>query len=176
MSDYEVPEPILNSPFEAPAQHWHIVEGEDPVKRAGRRRAIYYYRDPKARNAQGQATGVAVELELVNRIRDKVEEWRRAFYPGASATTRELLEWWTRDGRDDRKRLFFAQVEAGRDDRLSERGAARFSPRHLRPARRTERGPTSGGPQRIHAARLQDGHGGGQDDGDGDVGRVEHPQ
>src|SRR3990172_2509189 len=27
MSCYEVPEPILNSPFEEPAEHWHIEEG-----------------------------------------------------------------------------------------------------------------------------------------------------
>ena len=48
MSTYEVPEPILNSPFEPPAEHWHIVEGEPPELRPGRRTAVYYYRDPKA--------------------------------------------------------------------------------------------------------------------------------
>ena len=30
MSSYEVPEPILNSPFEEPAEHWHIEEGAFP--------------------------------------------------------------------------------------------------------------------------------------------------
>jgi hypothetical protein len=34
----------------------------------GRRRAVYFYRDPKAKNAQGQIGGVAVELTLVNLI------------------------------------------------------------------------------------------------------------
>jgi hypothetical protein len=28
MSGYEVPNPILDSPFEEPAAHWHIEEGE----------------------------------------------------------------------------------------------------------------------------------------------------
>ena len=33
MSSYEVPEPILNSPFEEPAEHWHIEEGAVPEQR-----------------------------------------------------------------------------------------------------------------------------------------------
>ena len=45
MSVYEVPQPILNSPFEEPQEHWHIVEGEEPVQRPGRRPAMYFYRD-----------------------------------------------------------------------------------------------------------------------------------
>ena len=57
MSGYEVPDPIQNSPFDPPSKHWHIVEGEEPELRPGRRQAVYYYRDPKARDAQGQAAG-----------------------------------------------------------------------------------------------------------------------
>ena len=74
MSDYEVPEPILNSPFDEPAEHWHIVEGETPERRPGRRPAAYYYRDPKARPAAAQASagGTALELTLVNLIRERV--------------------------------------------------------------------------------------------------------
>lgn len=41
MNAYEVPEPILNSPFEEPALYWHIEEGQTPEKRTGRRPAIY---------------------------------------------------------------------------------------------------------------------------------------
>ena len=51
MSNYEVPEPILNSPFAEPAEHWHIVEGEPPERWSGRRPAVYYYRDPNAKPA-----------------------------------------------------------------------------------------------------------------------------
>src|SRR5436189_198360 len=46
MSAYEVPQPIICSPFEEPAVHWHIVEGEMPERRPGRRPAVYYYLDP----------------------------------------------------------------------------------------------------------------------------------
>ena len=35
MSYHEVPEPILNSPFEEPVWHWNIEEAADPEKRAG---------------------------------------------------------------------------------------------------------------------------------------------
>ena len=46
MSGYEVPNPILNSPFHEPAEHWNIVEGEEPQRLPGRRPAMYFYRDP----------------------------------------------------------------------------------------------------------------------------------
>ncbi len=70
MSAYEVPQPILNSPFEEPKEHWHIVEGEEPEQRPGRRPAMYFYRDPKVKPEKeyGTVAGTAVELKLVNRI------------------------------------------------------------------------------------------------------------
>ena len=36
----------------------------------------------------------AWELVLVNRIRQRVAEWRRAGYPNASATTLDMLSHW----------------------------------------------------------------------------------
>ena len=91
-SSYEVPEPIINTPFDEPAQHWHIAEGEPPDLRDGRRSAMYYYRDPKYKPTPGRTSaGVAIELKLVNRIRQRVGEWRNAGYPGVSRTTAELL-------------------------------------------------------------------------------------
>ena len=45
-------------------------------------------------------------------IRDRVKKWRDDGYNGVSRTTLDLLKWWTRDGRDEKKRLFYAQVEA----------------------------------------------------------------
>ena len=34
---FEVAEPILNSPYEEPAEHWVIHEGLEPERRQGRR-------------------------------------------------------------------------------------------------------------------------------------------
>jgi len=33
MSNYEVEEPILNSPYKEPTEHWHIEEGQTPERR-----------------------------------------------------------------------------------------------------------------------------------------------
>ena len=114
MSDFEVPQPILNSPFEEPKEHWRIQPGEPPERVPGRRAAAYYYRPPGATDDDGPAgPGTQIELRLVNRIRERVKLWREASpepYPGASRTTLELLRYWRREGRE--RRLFFAQLEA----------------------------------------------------------------
>ena len=112
MSAYEVPQPILNSPFEEPKEHWHIVEGETPLRKPKRRPAMYFYRDPKAKPEKeyGSVAGTAIELKLVTRIRAQVKKWRSEGYPGATRTTHELLQWWQREGRE--QRLFFAQIDA----------------------------------------------------------------
>jgi type III restriction enzyme len=112
MPDYEVPEPILNSPFEEPAWHWNIQEGKEPERRMGRREAGYFYRDPKvpAADSEHEAHGVWAPLDLVNRIRAELRKWRKAGYPGVTRTTLDLLNYWQRDGRQHR--LFFAQLEA----------------------------------------------------------------
>lgn len=111
MSNYEVPNPILNSPYEEPREHWRIEQGVPAVRAAGRRPASYFYRDPRAvmDGTEGTA-GIQIEMKLANRIRERVRAWRAEGYPGVSRTTDELLGWWRRDGRQHR--LFFAQLEA----------------------------------------------------------------
>ena len=112
MADYEVPEPILNSPYEEPAEHWNIEEGTSPERRPGRRPAGYFFRDAKAPPSDDEHTarGTWQELTLVNLIRDRIKQWRIQGYPGVTRTTLDLLNYWRRDGRG--KRLFFAQLEA----------------------------------------------------------------
>jgi type III restriction enzyme len=112
MSTYEVPEPILNTPYAEPAAHWHIEEGKFPERWEGRRPAGYFYRDPKAAagDTEHEARGQWVPLILVNLLRDRVKDWRHQGYPGVTRTTLELLAYWHRDGRATR--LFFAQLEA----------------------------------------------------------------
>ncbi len=115
MADYEVPEPILNSPYDRPASHWLIKEGEAPVQEEGRRRAGYFYRDPKApaNGGEHEARGRWVDLALVNLVRERVDAWRPLALKGEAGVTRttmELLNYWRREGR--KFRLFFAQMEA----------------------------------------------------------------
>src|SRR5580698_1093268 len=114
----EVQEPILNGPFEKPSRHWYIQEGETPVRMEGRRRSfVFPPRDQKEpwrldekllRTSKEYPSGY--ELVLVSLIRERLEAWQQQGYPGVSRTTLELIQWWTRDGRETR--LFFAQLEA----------------------------------------------------------------
>ena len=86
MSGYEVPNPILNSPFHEPAEYWNIVEGEEPQRLPGRRPAMYFYRDPSAKpDSFGREAGTAIELVLVNHIRRQVKAWREQDYPARRA-------------------------------------------------------------------------------------------
>ena len=110
----EVPEPILNSPFEEPREHWRIAEREPPERRPGRRPAMYFHRRPGRDTAPDQqGVGTAIRLILVNRIRAKLAEWRPLALRGEGGVTRttmELMRYWRREGRS--QRLFFAQLEA----------------------------------------------------------------
>jgi type III restriction enzyme len=115
---FEVTEPILCSPYIEPDRHWFIPEGASPVTREGRRKSFVF--QPQ----EGELTwnladgtlepmteyGSAYELVLVNRIRAAVARWRESGYQNATGTTRDLLAWWRRDGRETP--LFYAQLEA----------------------------------------------------------------
>lgn len=111
MAEFEVPQPIICSPFAEPAQHWLLEEGVEPQLESGRRASHYFYRAPgQDAGPEGAAGGERIELPLVNLVRERVKQWRGDGWPGVTGTTLELLEYWRRDGRE--KRLFFAQIEA----------------------------------------------------------------
>ena len=106
-----VADPVINSPYEEPAQHWSYQDGQ-PFQVPGRRPAMYWYRSQKI--AGGQADIFAEEerdeLPLVNRLRADVKRWRESGYRGASTVTKDLFAHWRRS--DIPLRLFFCQVEA----------------------------------------------------------------
>jgi type III restriction enzyme len=121
---FEVDTPIINSPFQEPAEHWRIRYGETPIRVPGRRRSVVY-QPPEQRDEwdlsdstlaklpaaeDGAYAGRTYEMVLVNRVRERVATWRDGGYPGATRVSRDLLEWWRRDGRE--QPLFFAQLEA----------------------------------------------------------------
>src|SRR5580765_5926888 len=120
MSHYpEVEQPILNTPFEKPTRYWYIREGERPEKRENTRRPpiVFPPRDQREawtidgtilRTSREYPSGC--ELGLVSLIRERMESWQQSGYPGVTRTTLELLQWWTREGRQ--RPLFFAQLEA----------------------------------------------------------------
>lgn len=112
MTNFEVPEPIINTPFDEPQEYWQITEGEPPKRIAGRRPARYYYKPPGSQPTLfgAEDLGTLIELKLVNRIRERLKQWRAQGWPGITRTTHELLTYWRRAGREPR--LFFAQLEA----------------------------------------------------------------
>ncbi len=113
MSQFEVKQPIQNSPYREPERHWLLEEGEEPKLMEGRRSAAYFYREPRAghgSDASTQNRGIQIELKLVNLIRKRLLEWRDGGYQGATGMTLELLQYWRREGR--KQNLFFAQLEA----------------------------------------------------------------
>ena len=92
---YEVDTPIQNSPFDEPARHWYIQRGRDP-KLVERRRESFVFGPRDSREGWDLSDGTlrrykedaehndyenAYELVLVNAIRARVAEWRRAGYP-----------------------------------------------------------------------------------------------
>ncbi|MGB7159141.1 MAG: DEAD/DEAH box helicase family protein [Tepidisphaeraceae bacterium] len=103
---------IINNPYAMPRRYWKYDRQRQSFDLAeGRRPAGYTMATPGQTNTNDP--GVFVEIELVNRIRPRVDAWREAGYPGVTATTRTLLEHWNDiEQREPSKRFFFCQLEA----------------------------------------------------------------
>jgi type III restriction enzyme len=109
--------PIINSPFERPKQHFELDGDGQPTgkKLPDRRESIYLVPVPTARRRGLQhemSLGEETKNVLVNEIRTHVDQWRE-LPPGqwgvSPETQRLLLHW--RDSDRERK-LFFCQREA----------------------------------------------------------------
>ena len=97
---------IINSPYEMPFRHWEQDRHGRVLQVAeGRRKAGYEIVDTRTNTRRVE------ELELVNRIRPRVDEWRAAGYPGVTSVTRRLLEHW-HDGDVRQLPFYFCQIEA----------------------------------------------------------------
>lgn len=116
-----VANPIINSPYAEPAHHWHIEEGQQPLKQSGRRPASYFLRVPEGaargrRAAEQQQMfeedlkGNEYLLDLANLLRQRVQDWRDRGYQGATKVSRELIDLWRAS--DRAQPLFYAQLEA----------------------------------------------------------------
>jgi len=95
---------IINAPYERPAFHWRDDRG-NLVLETGRRPASYEIFDTRNNTRRTEP------LELVNRIRERVDVWRKAQWPGVTTVTRSLLEhWYERSARQ--LPFYFCQLEA----------------------------------------------------------------
>ncbi|QEP42464.1 hypothetical protein D5085_04515 [Ectothiorhodospiraceae bacterium BW-2] len=97
---------IINSPFQEPQQHWHQDQSGKLSLVAQRRAAGYEIFDSRHNTKQIKS------LDLVNEIRQRVDEWRAAGYPGVTSITRKLLEHWRDSDTPRQYPFYFCQLEA----------------------------------------------------------------
>ena len=102
---------IINKPYEEPVEHWRYNREKRTFSREpGRRPAGYLIASGDSRTFDDP--GVFVEIPLVNQIRPRVNAWKEDGYPGASAITKRLLEYWADPEEFESRRFFFCQLEA----------------------------------------------------------------
>jgi type III restriction enzyme len=110
--------PVLNSPFFEPQRHFKFDDdGITDEIVEGRRISSYFIPIPRPKK-KGQPSLFETEWtqdrieenKLVNQIRQRVALWRKGGYVGVTATTAQLLAYWTNPDRD--KKFFFCQIEA----------------------------------------------------------------
>ncbi|NQW48277.1 MAG: DEAD/DEAH box helicase family protein [Planctomycetes bacterium] len=122
-------QPILNSPYEYPTQHWELDKTGQPTHEIiGKRRPVSFITPiPRAQRGQGgqgdlvlgDASGISNEKQLyhaaiINRVREHVDRWRSIPDPnqwGVSPETARLLQYW-RHHDFTNIRPFFCQIEA----------------------------------------------------------------
>ncbi len=95
---------ILNRATEVPTRHWTEARGT-LAETPGRRPAGYEIFDVRNNTRRTEP------LDLVNRIRERVDAWREADYPGVTSVTRSLLAHWHDASARDFP-FYFCQLEA----------------------------------------------------------------
>ena len=122
--------PILNSPYDPPAEHFALgPSGPTGETKVGRRPSESFIPVPVGRRRRGAAAQAADEdgaeqgqmdfdptggrreaNSLINDIRTRVDRWRAYDYPGVTPVTRKLLQHWADPTRENR--VLFCQREA----------------------------------------------------------------
>ena len=97
---------IINTPYLRPEQHWGYPESDGSLPIVSTRRSAGY----EIFDTRNQ-TRRFIELEQVNKIRKRVDDWREAGYPGVTCVSRRLLEHWC-DPDQRELPFYFCQLEA----------------------------------------------------------------
>lgn len=102
---------IINSPYAEPGEYWSYDRESRSFSRAqGRRDAGYVVASPQSKAFDDP--GEFVPIELPNKIRPRVNQWRENGYPGITGITKRLLEHWRDPEERKDRRFFFCQLEA----------------------------------------------------------------
>ncbi len=118
VADVMIANPILNSPFVEPSRHFQFTDDGITNEVIEARRVSSYFVPIPREKKRGQQMAFDTEWtndrikenDFINRVRARVELWRKGGYIGITPTTRQLLDYW-RDPERERK-LFFCQIEA----------------------------------------------------------------
>ncbi|MFA4845739.1 MAG: DEAD/DEAH box helicase family protein [Patescibacteria group bacterium] len=113
--------PILNSPYREPTRHFASDDrGLTDVILEHRRPSSFYIPVPRAKTKEQQmklnladgayGSELQKENEYINKLREKIRQWRADEYPGITKTSRDLLAYWSDEVRENK--LFFCQIEA----------------------------------------------------------------
>lgn len=114
--------PIINSPYLEPTKHFKADERgiSDEIIEIRRPSARYVSAMPRTRKRDRQLSmnlaegAFSAEMqednEFINKIRFLIGEWRKKEYPGITKTSRDLLNYWQDENRENK--LFFCQIEA----------------------------------------------------------------
>ena len=119
MSQVVIKNPIINSPFDEPTQHFKFSDEGITDQTINERRSSSYF-VPIAKTKKMGSKQIAFDTEwtqdrieenkLVNDIRRSIAKWRKGNYQGVTPTTERLIKYWTDPNRE--KKLFFCQNEA----------------------------------------------------------------
>jgi len=121
MKQVVIDNPIINTPFDEPKRHFKFTEEgiTNEIIEGVRRPSAYFIpiARPRSRGRQAQLSldtewtdDRLKENDEINRIRARVDAWRKGGYVGVTKTTSRLLEYWNNPDRE--KKLFFCQIEA----------------------------------------------------------------
>ena len=125
----ELTNPILNSPYSAPEEHFELgPDGPTGTVLPGRRPSESFIPVPAVRKGRGKGAQAELAVQttldfdltgerreqnsLINDIRRQVELWRARNYPGVTPMSRKLLVHWAGTEHDREDRMLFCQREA----------------------------------------------------------------
>ncbi|MDC0217826.1 DEAD/DEAH box helicase family protein [Nitrosopumilus sp.] len=101
---------IICSPFVEPTKHWLFNRERKKFEMIpGRRPAGFLIATPASKDSDDP--GIFREIQLVNKIRPRVDDWRANGYPNVTGVTKQLLEFWN-DKSKRQNPFFFCQLEA----------------------------------------------------------------
>lgn len=120
MKQVVIENPIINTPFKEPKRHFKFTEEgiTNEIIEGFRRPSAYFI--PIARpRSKGKQAQLSLDTEWtedrlkendeINRIRARVDTWRKGGYVGVTKTTSRLLEYWNNPERE--KKLFSVRLK-----------------------------------------------------------------